>query len=172
MCVILIGKVTEALHKQALAQNGDGFSVYTKELGLVKAPTKADVKKALNNFGIWHYRIATSGVVDTTNIHPFPICDNRYLLYHNGVLGNGLGDKSDTRALADLLQEVDIRTANSVIESLSLGNRFAIVSAEDPTSFRLFGDWIAEAGVVMSHKMYDPRYYKRGGNFNGLQRSF
>lgn len=158
MCVILIGKVGQSLHKQALEQNGDGFSLYTEELGLVKSPTEEQVKAALNKFGIWHYRIATSGKLGDINVHPFPICGGEYLLYHNGVLGSGLGEKSDTHALADMLMDVDIKVATSVIESLSERNRFVIASAKDPKWFRVFGKWEAEAGVLLSHKLY---YYPR-----------
>lgn len=159
MCLILIGKVSKSLHKQALEQNGDGFSLYTEKLGLVKTPTKKQVKAALNKFGIWHYRIATSGKLGNINVHPFPICGGKYLLYHNGVLGSGLGEKSDTHALADMLMHVDIEVATSVIESLSERNRFVIASATDPKRFKVFGKWEAEAGVLLSHKMYTyPKY--------------
>lgn len=159
MCVILIGKISRSLHEQALEQNGDGFSLYNEKLGLVKAPTEKQVRASLNQFGIWHYRIATSGKLGDINVHPFPICGGAYLLYHNGVLGNGLGEKSDTHALADMLMDVDIKVATSVIESLTERNRFVIASATDPKWFRLFGKWEAEAGVLLSHKMYTyPRY--------------
>lgn len=159
MCVILIGKVSQSLHKQALEQNGDGFSLYNEKLGLVKTPSERQVKASLNKFGIWHYRIATSGKLGDINVHPFPICGGKYLLYHNGVLGNGLGEKSDTHALADMLMHVDIKVATSVIESLSERSRFVIASATDPKWFRLFGKWEAEAGVLLSHKMYTyPKY--------------
>lgn len=159
MCVILIGKVNKSMHQLALAQNGDGFSVFTAK-GLIKAPTLAEVKEAHKEFAIWHYRIATSGLRDTDNIHPFEICNGKYLLYHNGILGNGLGNKSDTAALADTLRHVDIKTADSVIQSLSSRNRFVIASKNDPTSFRLYGQWEAEEGVLMSHKMYKSPVYK------------
>lgn len=159
MCVILIGKIDKKLHEQALVQNGDGFSLYNEKLGLVKTPTEKQVKESLNKFGIWHYRIATSGKLGDINVHPFPICGGKYLLYHNGILGNGLGEKSDTHALADMLMNVDVRVASSVIQSLSERSRFVIASATDPTWFRVFGKWEAEAGVLLSHKMYTyPKY--------------
>lgn len=159
MCVILIGSVSRKMHDLAVEQNGDGFSVYSSKLGLIKSPTPEEVKKALGGFAIWHYRIATSGVVDDTNVHPFPICNGRYLLYHNGVLGNGLGNKSDTHAIADMLKDVDINTAASVIRALSSRSRFVIASAADPTNFRVYGDWEAEQGILMSHKMYKAPVY-------------
>lgn len=156
MCIILVGSVTQKMHEQALLENGDGFSVYSEKLGLIKSPTPAQVRMALNDFAIWHYRIGTSGDKSDNNIHPFPICNSKFYLYHNGVLGNGLGDKSDTHALADMLQNVDISVANSVIQSVANRNRFLIVSARSPKDFRVFGEWEADEGILMSHKMYKP----------------
>lgn len=154
MCIILIGKVTKEQYKAALAQNGDGFSLFTKEQGLVKCPTDKQVAQALGKFGIWHFRIATSGRVDEYNVHPFEICDGKYLLYHNGVLGSGLGDMSDTHALAETLKNVPVGTAKSVLKALEDRQRFVIVSAEDPRQFLLYGDWVVSAGVLMSHQLY------------------
>ncbi len=178
MCVILIGKVDKKLHKQALVQNGDGFSVYSEELGLVKAPTPAQVKKALGKFAIWHYRIATSGVITDINIHPFEICGGDYLLYHNGILGNGLGEKSDTHALADMLYDLDIKVASAIIESLSARSRFVIANAKNPKDFKVYGSWEAESGVLMSHKMYKYPVYSSPArratlhNYGGWEEEF
>lgn len=154
MCIILIGKITKEQHKAALAQNGDGFSLFNDEMGLVKCPTEEQVKKAIGKWGIWHYRIATSGRVDEYNVHPFPVCGGKYLLYHNGVLGDGLGDMSDTHALAETLMHVPYKTARAVIESLTTGNRFVLARADNPHYFEVFGEWKVSAGVLMSHAMY------------------
>lgn len=159
MCVILIGKVSKELHETAKAQNKDGFSLYTKELGLIKNPSEAQVKKALNTFGIWHYRIASSGRVDKNNIHPFKVCGGKYLLYHNGVLGQGTAAFSDTACLAQTLMYAPLRTAQTVLESLSSGQRFALVNADTPYEYYLYGDWKVDAGVLMSHKMYSNTVY-------------
>ena len=83
MCIILIGKITKEQHKAALAQNGDGFSLFNDEMGLVKCPTEEQVKKAIGKWGIWHYRIATSGRVDTvfpTTIDFKPLSNLLFLL--------------------------------------------------------------------------------------------
>ena len=90
MCVILVGEINSSLHKQAAEQNRDGFSLFNEQFGLVKAPTKAQVEASFGKFGIWHYRIGTSGRMDVYNVHPFPVCKGKYLLYHNGVLGSGV----------------------------------------------------------------------------------
>lgn len=154
MCVILVGKIGEALHNQAKAQNPHGFSLYTKNLGLVKAPTQEQVDEAVHEFGIWHYRIASSGKVNETNIHPFPVAHGSAYLYHNGVLGEGTASLSDTNCLARTLYESPFETVKSVLQSLSSEQRFLLVSAKDPTRYLLFGDWKVQSGVLMSHSMY------------------
>lgn len=161
MCVILVGKIGHELHERAKAQNKDGFSLFTKELGLIKAPSKEQVDKAVNQFGIWHYRIASSGKVDKNNIHPFRVCKSKYLLYHNGVLGEGTKEMSDTACLAETLYNAPLNTVKSVLRSLSSGNRFLLVNAYDPTEYYLYGDWACMAGVLCSHKVYDYSKYSQ-----------
>jgi hypothetical protein len=154
MCIILVGKVTRPQYEAAVKQNGDGFSLFTKELGLVKAPSKEQVKRALGTFGVWHFRIGTSGKKDVSNVHPFKICGGEWLLYHNGVLGDGKGDKSDTACLAELLANVPYSVARATLTSLSAGNKFLMVKASDPMIFIPIGSWEVDAGVLMSHVLY------------------
>ena len=153
-------------HILAKTQNADGFSVFTSKYGLIKAPTDRDVANSIKEFGIWHYRIGTSGLMDKTNIHPFEICGGKYLLYHNGILGKGVGNLSDTHALANTLKDVSIETAKTAISALSSGNRFVIASAKDPHEFYLYGSWEADEGTLMSHKLYTyvTTPVKKGGN--------
>ena len=165
MCIILIGNITKEQHNQAKATNRDGFSLYNEELGLIKAPNEEQIKQALNKFGIWHYRIGTSGKMDETGIHPFKVCKGKYLLYHNGVLGNGKGNLSDTAALAKTLYNMPIGTIVSTLQALSEGQRFVLVSAKNPRNFRLFGKWVVDGGVIMSHDLY-PRIY--GNKYYGF----
>lgn len=161
MCIILIGKIGKNLHKQAKAQNPDGFSLFTQKQGLVKAPTEKQVDDAVKEFGIWHYRIASSGKVDEHNIHPFPVAHGKWYLYHNGIIGSGTATKSDTNCLAETLYNSPIRTIDKVLESLSSSNRFCLVNAKDPHEFYLYGNWACEAGVLMSHKMYSATVYAK-----------
>lgn len=152
MCVILVGKIGMDLHKKAKAQNPDGFSCFTKELGLIKAPTEEQVKEAVSLWGIWHYRIRSSGKVSSENIHPFKVAHGATLLYHNGVLGEGTAQYSDTNCLARTLYNCSIETVKSVLQSLQDGQRFLLADSKDPTSFRLFGKWHVHQGILMSHK--------------------
>lgn len=159
MCVILIGKIGHSLHRQAKAQNPDGFSLLTKEQGLIKAPSSKEVDLAVHRFGIWHYRIKSSGKVDKTNIHPFEVCNGNYVLYHNGVLGAGTQHYSDTYCLAYTLKNSPLETVKTVLQSLSSGQRFCLANVKDPREFYLYGDWKVESGVLMSHKMYSMTTY-------------
>lgn len=154
MCVILIGKIGETLHEAAKAQNKDGFSLFTTEQGLIKNPTPEQVKKAVNQFGIWHYRIRSSGEVSEENIHPFKVAGGAYLLYHNGVLGLGTSKHSDTACLAKTLYYTPVKTVMSVLESLKAGQRFCLANSLNPHQFYLYGDWKVDKGVLMSHTMY------------------
>lgn len=159
MCVILVGKIGMELHNQAKAQNPDGFSLFTKEQGLIKDPTKEQVQRAVNQFGIWHYRIASSGAVDKNNIHPFPVARGKAFIYHNGVLGEGTKDLSDTHCLANTLYDCSLSTVRSVLSALSTGQRLLLVNAKDPLDFQLYGEWKVDKGILMSHKMYSARTY-------------
>lgn len=154
MCVILIGQVSEELHEAAKTQNPHGFSCFTAEGGLIKSPSPAQVKKALNQFGVWHYRIKSSGLIDKKNIHPFEVARGNWLLYHNGIIGGGTPQMSDTNCLAVTLYNSPVSTVKTVLHSLSSGNRFALVNAHNVNEFYLYGKWECEAGVLMSHKMY------------------
>lgn len=160
MCVILVGRIGKKLHKEAERQNPHGFSLFTKELGLIKAPTREQVDKAVNQWGIWHYRISSSGGISKDNIHPFSVADGKAYLYHNGVIGSGTDTMSDTACLAQTLKETPIQGVISVLQSLSDSNRFLLVDAKNPRNFRIFGKWCAEAGVLMSHKMYTYETYR------------
>lgn len=151
MCIILVGRIGKDLHNRAKTQNPHGFSLYTKELGLIKAPTAREVDKAVKQFGIWHYRIASSGKIGKDNIHPFPVAHGKAYLYHNGVLGRGKGDLSDTAAFAELLYNSPIETVKSVLRSTCSGQRFLLVDAKDPTKYLTYGDWKVQEGVLMSH---------------------
>lgn len=170
MCVILIGKITREQHKTALQQNGDGFSVFTGKLGLIKQPTPAQVSKALEQWGIWHYRIGTSGVKTDLNVHPFQICGGKYLLYHNGVLGKGKGNLSDTHALAKTLYDVSIHSARTIMRALEGSGRFVVVSAKDPHDLYIYGNWEADEGILMSHKLYS--YTTPKGNYSAKSIGF
>lgn len=163
MCVILVGKIGKANHKQAKQQNPDGFSFYTKEQGLIKSPSDEQVEQAVSQWGIWHYRIKSSGPINLDMIHPFKVMGGKAVLYHNGVIGAGTATKSDTALLAESLMDKPKSVVLSVLDSLANGSagRFLLASATDPLKFRTFGKWEWEKGVLMSHKLYSYAAYSK-----------
>jgi hypothetical protein len=95
-----------------------------------------------------HFRYATSGKTDTTNVHPF-VLDSGIAFAHNGVLGDGTREHSDTRHFAELALWgrdpdwfFDPRTEQQLCEwigwnklaFLAADGRYAIVGEE-------FGEW-------------------------------
>lgn len=158
MCVILVGKISRELHEKALAQNPDGFSCFTEKKGLIKNPDSRTVSECLNKFGIWHYRIRSSGKIDSQNIHPFPVAKGDFYLYHNGVLGQGTERFSDTNCFAQLLYNMPIESVKSAVASVSEGQRLLLVNAENPLECYFYGKWVVDKGIMMSHTIRDSYY--------------
>ena len=61
-------------------------------------------EKYSNNAMLIHFRIATHGIVDTSNCHPFKL-NKRMALIHNGII-NGYGDKNDKVDTVDFIDKV------------------------------------------------------------------
>ena len=121
-----------------------------------------------------HFRIATSGIVNTYNSHPFPICcdlikcedilkskmlDTRAALIHNGVLlsnkevvayRNGSKQSlSDTGLLAIALSSVNDEYRLILLDMLSSGmDKFCYIT---PTRIKLFGPWHTKGGLFYSN---------------------
>ncbi len=154
MCNILIGSgISKDIVRSVRRSNPDGYSVLTKEWGLLKNPSDETLDMIIDSktFTIYHFRYGTSGTKgDDFNTHPFLICNGKYYLYHNGVLGEGIGTKSDTHCLAESLEKADFETAVRVVESLASGNRFLIADVTDPLKYYTFGDWHYTRGILSS----------------------
>lgn len=97
MCIMIyspVGKVIPFEHlEESYFNNPDGIGLMWND------GEKIHVHKHLTNIDkmyrkyqtvagkypiVWHFRIGTSGTMDNTNIHPFPVFDA--MLAHNGVL--------------------------------------------------------------------------------------
>lgn len=113
---------------------------------------------------VWHFRIATSGKVNTVNSHPFPL--SRYVLtqtpnmkyfrskhgvlVHNGII-SGLGGKvySDTMNLARLLTKLTQTERHIMLETVAdYSNKFAILY---PNRIELFGHFQNESDCHFSN---------------------
>ncbi len=167
MCVILAGiGIPKDAVEYAKRTNPDGYSVYTDASGLIKNPTakeQAAIYRQKDVMTIYHFRIGTSGVKNPSNVHPFKVCNGKYYLYHNGVLGAGKGKKSDTQCLGDLLADCDFETAKSVLTSLSDNNRFLLVSTGCADEFYTFGKWCFSEGILSSHEFNWHQTFSFGG---------
>ena len=117
-----------------------------------------DVIKDIKNSDTFviHFRLATHGTVSLSNVHPFQIGEDSYLV-HNGCLSY-LGDdhQSDTYQLADILKELSpvsrYRLLNTLVQS---GNgKFLTVS---PDSLVTYGQFEKYLGVYVSNLYWLPR---------------
>lgn len=106
-----------------------------------------------------HFRIATAGMVDVKNCHPFPVASDMEMFKytslecetafaHNGIL-HGPWSKSELKTWSDtalfVRDVVSERPSDTVLEIIALNSssRFALMS---PDSIRLFGDWKMRVG--------------------------
>ena len=112
--------------------NSDGLSVLNTKTGtLFKTLDKKDAFKMLVNAKdelICHFRYATSGDLDYHQLHGFNICNNEYLLFHNGVLKTFKGDVyfSDTQQLSNYFSNKTIDFVIDYLENFEKTSRFLI----------------------------------------------
>lgn len=125
---------------------------------------------------IIHFRLATHGLVDAGNCHPFPITKNKTLLRkteleckhivaHNGVLTQ-YGKVEDIelsdsqRFILDVLSESAIKEnldksgVQVLINEFLNGDR--LVTLNNKGEMLLFGDFKEEDGISYSNSMYKP----------------
>lgn len=139
-----------ALEYGAMANpDGHGYAIITRRNNLIVRrgmdpdimlmAFEHDRRHHLDGPAIFHSRIATGGVVDKSNCHPFYVGqDRRTVLAHNGILFQPhKGDhRSDTRILASVLLPkkwpyLDSRKcARSFEKYLGLFNKVAILTTD------------------------------------------
>ena len=108
---------------------------------------------------VYHFRIATSGGTTPEMTHPFPVSQHRnmlratksagrYAIAHNGVLGRGSKDMSDTalfiqNELAPVLrkvQSIDSYAVRDLLAPYSVYNRFVLQDGDNHMTVRV-GEW-------------------------------
>jgi len=113
---------------------------------------------------VLHWRISTSGLVDAARTHPFPLtdrCENmttlkykrKKIVFHNGVVGAGEGDFSDTMvAIRDwvdpLWKYVKDDKIYYLLEDLWSPSRVLICEGD---SIMELGNWITNEGLMWSN---------------------
>lgn len=123
-----------------------------------------------------HFRIRTSGNTDAHMCHPFPVSQHRNdlrdldiyaptALLHNGIIGAGEGELSDTAVFVrDILAHDFVQhhllngceKALSYIEDMTSTSRLCILNNDG--RYFLTGDWVEEDGLMYSNKTYKYDY--------------
>lgn len=167
-------------------RNGDGAGIayYDKEKNewvvnkgfmtwkeFKKAFKKLKFKK--EDTWIAHFRIGTSGLKDAGNTHPFPAVDSyekmrktsfrtKKLVFHNGVIGQGDGDYSDTMVAVSKKIEPMVKhiwkndKMNTILQDILAieRNRWLICSGPN---MQMYGRWVKDAdGNCYSNEGYKP----------------
>ena len=129
-------------------------------------------KKDFQSNSIWvaHFRIGTSGKIDGSNTHPFPVCNNYRIMKktkyetdviaaHNGIMSKGEEDFSDTmkhikEILFPLRNKLNKKEFLNIFEMLcdSSSNRWFLA---DSKTTLLFGEWKKFEGSYYSNTSYE-----------------
>ncbi len=143
MCMLFIKPKNLILpanyHESLWDKNSDGFSVWDKSTKtLFKTLCKNEAYQYLienaQNELIVHYRFGTSGKSEMEQLHGFDIIDNKYVLFHNGVLSsfNGTGELSDTQNLVNYFNNnnYELYEVLKYLEKYEKSSRFLIVDKQ------------------------------------------
>jgi glutamine phosphoribosylpyrophosphate amidotransferase len=126
---------------------------------------------------VFHFRIATAGRIRPANCHPFPISadiksltalkfNSDVAMAHNGVIGHGEGDISDTMVFVrDVLAEALVRENlenPAIIELIEgyIGNSRVVILKADGSLLFYGYDWVKEYddGMIFSNFSFRPNY--------------
>jgi hypothetical protein len=169
MCLIAIGKCADILAadvKEMWSSNSDGAGVAAHKdgkpypiKGIMKLQQLMRVLKTIpaDQMIAVHFRWATHGAVTPGNTHPFRV-DNDTLLMHNGVLSEfgqaGKNGESDSKHLARVLGQVDVKDRAAVLKSLS--GKYCLIT---PTNFHMYGHFTKQKEVHYSNMFWERRHY-------------
>jgi len=212
MCLITVKEAgcelpLEQHLKNGETRNSDGIGIaYLKEnehLFTIKKDFKAfkdfyefltlNIKK--EDFLIVHFRIATSGLKDEGNRHPFPVINDKekirapnlsckMVMAHNGVLSQfspakkiGLIDDkfSDSQKFvlevlssAPIKNNLDVRGVQILINDFLNGDRLVTVDSQKNVWY--FGEWNREGDILYSNASYETPKYNFRRNHSTVKR--
>jgi len=120
-----------------------------------------------------HMRIATSGRVDKSNCHPFKVRGG--VMAHNGVMGAGFKEKSDTRVFVELYQNAlrrDWVEANKDKIGSAVGSWNKLVFLFEDRSFVIINEkaWHWKNGIAYSNTSWEWRERGTSYNYHGYGR--
>jgi hypothetical protein len=137
---------------------------------------------------ICHFRIGTSGLKDGGNTHPFPVVGDlnemraenfacSSILFHNGVVGRGEGDFSDTMIhvrdyVAPIIDKLGVNDKMPLIFTKLLEGASRWILTKDDKLWRFGSSWIEDDGCFFSNATYKPKTYGyttiyTGGSWRG-----
>lgn len=127
-----------------------------------------------NDLAVYHFRITTSGGTCAENCHPFPISnkiedlkaldiETRFAFIHNGILGQGTKNLSDTQLyirdkLFKVRESLNNESTRKKIMKQTEGSRTISIDAETSTVF-ITGEWVKDKeypGLLFSNDSYLP----------------
>ena len=203
MCLIIvkpkdINLPTEKILQTASVRNKDGIGIaYWK-----KDATNVHIKKDFKDFGVFHkfltenitlqdsciihFRLATHGLVDEGNRHPFPVVQNKELIRtveldcdcaaaHNGVLTqySRLDDKELSDSQRFILDILGDPTVIGNVKSLAIQklineflNRDKLALLFSDGDYLLFGDFTTTLGNHYSNQYSITTYDTTGYGYN------
>ena len=189
MCIIVAKKSgvevpSKIILEECDTYNPDGMGVgYRLPNGLIRIKKDFPTFEKFYEFvaknitkdidAIFHFRIATHGLVDYGNRHPFPITRNLkrmrqtdiivdHMVAHNGVLSQyGMGtiysdsQKFTAKVLAEpkVKAEIGRPEVQAIINNIIKTSKLAILT---PTDFITIGNFTEDAGVLYSNVSYRP----------------
>jgi len=194
MCLIVYkssdAEITQAQIKDFLIRNPDGWGITAQTRNGMKVVRGFDETKLWKNIQSFrhdevalHLRMATHGMIDTANTHPYHVIEDVFLM-HNGVVNiNEVDkDKSDTWHLVNLIiKPMAIASGNprdfllskefgDILYHLGGGasNRW-LISANGVLNPLKKDSWEEHNGLVLSntYAWSSPKKYLVGGNYSG-----
>lgn len=146
MCMLFVKPSNFTLSREYFdslwKKNPDGLSFYNKDRNdTYKTLSKSEGWEYLidnhNHEIVCHFRLGTSGNDSLAQVHGFEVCNDEYLLFHNGVLetftgdfGNDENSLSDTQKLVHLFKHEPIERLVSYLERFEKTSRFLIVEKQ------------------------------------------
>jgi hypothetical protein len=133
---------------------------------------------------VFHFRIATSGLTNPANCHPFPVTANARdrarthiattaAIVHNGIVPKlGTAVYSDTFQLAKLLADMKPKKRVRYLSRLGTYNKFVLMTQNKTT---LCGEFEEHAGWHFSNDGYmsfDPQPYENNYPYDACSASY
>ena len=188
MCLLVVCQPNSTPKREELqagaCRNPHGFGFAIVANDKIISWRSMSAKKTINKFlqlrsqypdgyAMWHARLATHGVKNESNCHPFVVGnDERVYLAHNGVLDvkiHANDRRSDTRVFAeDILpamggvQSLDNDHLFDMISKWATGSKIAVLSVHPDSKYQCYivneksGEWDTD-GVWWSNKHHIPK---------------